>query len=232
MIDHYDWAGGREAMIRFGPSMGPVVVAVLPLFEEANRTRTFVSGILRRLAERDIAGALPDLPGQGESLVPTENAMLAGWRTALSSAALAAADDRPVHILSCRGGALLDHDVKAASRWQLAPAKGEALVRELLRTSAAAGSRVDIDLDNYNDEGSAVAIAGNALSRTLLRDLNAADCVREGAVRVVRLETDPAVADRKVSGAPLWRQSEPGDDPALADLLADDLADWIARCAS
>ena len=75
MIDHYDWAGGREAMIRFGPSTGPVVVAVLPLFEEANRTRTFLTGVLRRLAERHIASVLPDLPGQGESLVPTENAM-------------------------------------------------------------------------------------------------------------------------------------------------------------
>ena len=232
MIDHYDWAGGREAMIRFGPATGPVVVVVLPLLEEANRTRTFVSGILRRLAARDIAGALPDLPGQGESLVPTENAMLAGWRTALASAATAAAGERPVHILSFRGGALLDHDVKAASRWQLAPAKGAALSRELRRPSAAAGARIDIDLANYNDEGGPVTIAGNALSRTLLRDLNAADCVREGAVRVVRLDTDPAVADRKVAGAPLWRQSEPGDDPALADLLADDIADWIAQCAS
>ncbi|HWU74353.1 MAG TPA: hypothetical protein VN137_12780, partial [Sphingomonas sp.] len=175
---------------------------------------------------------LPDLPGQNESPVATEYAMLAGWRTALASAAKTAGGERPVHILSCRGGALLDHDVKAASRWQLAPAKGEALVRELLRTSAAAGARIEIDLGNYNDEGGPVTIAGNALSRTLLRDLNAADCVREGAVRVVRLDTDPAVADRKVAGAPLWRQSEPGDDPPLADLLADDIADWIARCAS
>lgn len=232
MIDHYDWAGGREAMIRFGPAKGPVVVAVLPLFEEANRTRTFVSGVLRRLADRGIAGALPDLPGQGESLVPTENAMLAGWRTALDSAAAAAAGERPIHILSIRGGALLDHDVKAASRWQLAPAKGEALVRELLRTSAAAGAPVELDLSNYSDDGGAVTIAGNALSRTLLRDLNAADCVRDGAVRVIRLDSDPAVADRKVAGAPLWRQSEPGDDPMLAALLADDIADWIARCAS
>lgn len=232
MIDHYDWAGGREAMIRFGPATGPVVVAVLPLFEEANRTRTFVTGLLRSLADRGIAGALPDLPGQGESAVVTENAMLAGWRTALTAAAATAAGKRPVHILSFRGGALLDHGVKAASRWQLAPAKGEALVRELLRTSAAAGVRVDIDLGNYNDEGGAVTIAGNMLSRTLLRDLNAADCVRDGAVRVVRLETDPAVADRKVAGAPLWRQSEPGDDPALAALLADDIAGWIDRCAS
>lgn len=230
MIDHYDWAGGREAMMRFGPAAGPVVVAVLPLFEEANRTRTFVTGVLRRLAERGIAGALPDLPGQGESLVATEYAMLAGWRTALAAAAIAIAGERPLHLFSCRGGALLDHDVKAASRWQFAPAKGEALIRELFRTSAAAGTPVEIDLDNHNDERGPVTIAGNRLSRPLLRDLNAADCVREGAVRVVRLDTDPAVADRKVAGAPLWRQSEPGNDPALADLLAEDIADWITRC--
>ena len=59
MIDHYDWAGGREAMLRFGPAGGPVVVAALPLFEEANRTRSFVVTILRLLAARGIAGALP-----------------------------------------------------------------------------------------------------------------------------------------------------------------------------
>ena len=29
-------------MIRFGPDTGPVVVAALPLFEEANRTRAFM----------------------------------------------------------------------------------------------------------------------------------------------------------------------------------------------
>ena len=232
MIDHYDWAGGSEAMIRFGPAGGPVVVAALPLFEEANRTRAFTVTLLRLLAERGIAGALPDLPGQGESLIATEYAMLAGWRTALAAAASEAAGERPVHILSFRGGALLDHDVKAASRWQLAPAKGEALVRELLRTSAAAGAKVEIDLTNYNDEGGPVTIAGNLLSRPLLRDLNAADCVRDGTVRVVRLDTDPAVADRKIDGAPLWRRAEPGDDPTLAALLADDIADWIASCAS
>lgn len=232
MIEQYDWAGGREAMIRFGPATGPIVLAVLPLFEEANRTRTFASGLLRRLAERGIGSILPDLPGQNESLVATEHAMLAGWRAALASAAASAASGAPVHILSFRGGALLDHDVKAASRWQLAPAKGEALVRELFRASAAAGAPLDLDLTDYNDEGGPVTIAGNRVSRHLLRDLNAADCVRDGTVRVVRLATDPAVADRKVEGVPLWRQAEPGDDPELAALLAADVADWIARCAS
>lgn len=231
MTHYYDWAGGREAVLRFGPSTGPVVVLALPLFEEANRTRTFAVGLLRRLADRGVGGLLPDLPGQNESPVATEHAMLAGWRAAFAASVTTAAG-RPVHSVTMRGGSLIDHDASVASRWQLAPAKGEALIRELFRTAQAAGEPVEIDLHAWSDEGGPVAIAGNRISRPLLRDLNAADCVREGLVRVVRLDTDPAVADRKVLGAPLWRRSEPGDDPALADMLADDIADWIARCAS
>ncbi|MDB5680694.1 MAG: hypothetical protein JWO16_499 [Sphingomonas bacterium] len=230
MSDAYDWAGGREAMLRFGPAAGPVVVFALPLLEEANRTRTFAVGLLRKLADRGVGGVLPDLPGQNESVVATEHAMLAGWRAAFAAAA--AATGRPVHSVTMRGGSLIDHDADVATRWQLAPAKGEALIRELFRTAQAAGEPVEIDLDAWSDEGGPVTIAGNRISRPLLRDLNAADCVREGLVRVVRLETDPAVADRKVEGAPLWRRSEPGDDPALAALLADDIADWIEHCAS
>jgi len=230
MIHHYDWAGGREAMIRFGPATGPVVVLALPLFEEANRTRTFATGLLRQLADRGIGSVLPDLPGQNDSPVATEHAMLAGWRAAFAAAV--AATGRPAHSVTIRGGSLVDHDAAVLGRWQLAPAKGEALVRELFRTAQAGGEPVEIDLNAWSDEGGPVAIAGNRVSRPLLRDMNAADCVRDGLVRVVRLETDPAVADRKVAGVPLWRQSEPGNDPALAALLADDIADWIDRCAS
>lgn len=230
MSDTYDWAGGREAMLRFGPANGPVVLLALPLFEEANRTRTFAVGLLRKLADRGVGGVLPDLPGQNESPVATEHAMLAGWRAAFATAA--AATGRPVHSVTMRGGSLIDHDAHVVARWQLAPAKGEALIRELFRTAQAAGEPVEIDLDAWSDEGGPVTIAGNRISRPLLRDLNAADCVRDGLVRVVRLDTDPAVADRKVEGAPLWRRSEPGDDAALAAILADDIADWIARCAS
>ena len=48
--------------------------------------------------------------------------------------------------------------------------------------------------------------------------------------RVVRLSSDPAPADRHVDASPLWRRAEPGDNPALAELLADDIAAWIAAC--
>ena len=107
MIDHYDWVGGREAMIRFGPATGPVVVAVLPLFEEANRTRTFVVGLLRRLADRGIAGLLPDVPGQGESLVPLANCTLPRMAEAIEALAGQQRDSgRTPYALGIRSGAL------------------------------------------------------------------------------------------------------------------------------
>jgi hypothetical protein len=40
-FDTYDWPGGREAKLRFGPDSGSIVIVALPLFEEANRTRQF-----------------------------------------------------------------------------------------------------------------------------------------------------------------------------------------------
>ena len=83
MIDHYDWPGGREAMLRFGPATGPVVIAVMPLFEEANRTRAFMVAMLRALADRGIAGILPDLPGTGESRTEAKDITLSDWVASL-----------------------------------------------------------------------------------------------------------------------------------------------------
>ena len=44
---------------------------------------------------------------------------------------------------------------------------------------------------------------------------------------MVRLESDPRAADRKLPGSALWRAAEPGVDPALQALIADDVARWI-----
>jgi hypothetical protein len=204
MIDHYDWEGGSEAMLRFGPADGPVVVAALPLFEEANRIRTFTVTMLRALAERGIAGVLPDLPGQGESLVPTEAATLANMRQAFA----AIPGD---YTIAIRSGALLDAGDRSA-RWHLAPQQGAELLRELNRLRQA---------------GTAGDFGGNRLSPTLLAELeNAASA----EARVVRHESDARTADLKVPGAPLWRRAEPDNDPELAELLADDIAAWVRTC--
>lgn len=219
MIDRYDWPGGQEALWRFGPANGPVVLLLLPPFEEANRTRTFAVGLLRALATRGVASILPDLPGQGDSLLPTESASLADWRAAVT--ALVAASDRPVVGASIRASALFDTDADLAGRWQLSPQSGAALVRELTRIARPTG---------IDRSAAVVEIAGNRIATTLLEDLDAATPCDTHPRRIVRLGTDPEDADLRIDAAPLWRRAEPGDDPTLAEQLADDLAAWSRAC--
>ncbi|KQM88495.1 hypothetical protein ASE67_01695 [Sphingomonas sp. Leaf23] len=219
MIDRYDWPGGQEALWRFGPADAPVVMLLLPPFEEANRTRTFAVGLLRALATRGIASILPDLPGQGESLLPTEAANLADWRAAVT--ALVAASDRPVIGAAIRAGALFDTDADLAGRWHLSPQPGAALVRELGRIARPTG---------IDRTAPVVEIAGNRIATALLDELDAATPCDAHPRRIVRLGTDPEDADLRIDAAPLWRRAEPGDDPALAEQLADDLFAWSRAC--
>ncbi|MES2337602.1 MAG: hypothetical protein V4537_05850 [Pseudomonadota bacterium] len=218
MIDAYDWAGGREGMLRLGPDDAPVVIVALPPFEEANRTRTFAVTTMRALAERGVASALPDLPGTNDSLIATEDATLAAWRTAFAAAAEATG---AVTSVAIRGGALIDTEAALAGHWHLAPQTSAMLVRELTRIHDAGGG---------NSDETVIEIAGNRLSRHLLGELGAAIVSRD-RVRTVRLTNDAQPADVKIDGSPLWRRAEPDNDPALAALLADDIVAWVRTCA-
>jgi hypothetical protein len=233
-IDHYDWPGGREALLRFGPDHGPVIIALLPLFEEANRTRTFTVGLLRKLADRGIVSLLPDLPGQGESLVPL--AALTGAEMTKAVAALAdrcGAEGSQVYTLGIRSGALLDTQARLGGRWRFSPQTGDELLRELRRVWQAAGQRGGAEA-MMSPGPDPIEIAGNRLSAQLLASFAGATPLDQPGVprRVIRLATDPAPAARRIDAAPLWRRTEPGDDPALAALLADDIAQWLATCAA
>ncbi len=214
-FDHYDWARGREAMLRFGPETGPIVVAALPLFEEANRTRQFVVTILRALAARGIGSVLPDFPGTGESLVTTSTARLRDQREAY--AALVQRLGAETYACAIRSGALFDEGAALAGRWYLAPQTGGDLIRDLKRIRSVARGRSLVDY------------AGNLLSADMLDDLHGAPLTADVA-RIVRLDTDPRDADVTYSGLPLWRRAEPGTDIVLSQALADDIVQWIASC--
>jgi len=233
LIDSYAWASGREAMLRFGPAKGPVVIATLPLFEEANRTRAFVVTILRQLALRGFAGALPDLPGTGESVIGTEQAALSYWIEAFAAATTALRTTyESVHVIGFRGGALVDRDAVVDSRWFFSPLTGATVTRDLGRVALAAAKEAGTSFDpaTLTAPGSPIEIAGNPLSRELLAELARAEPTSTAPLRTVRLTTDPLTADRHVAGTPLWRRSEPDNDAPLAALLADDIAGWIKSC--
>lgn len=230
MIDHYDWAGGREAMLRFGPDEGPVVVLALPLLEEANRTRTFAVGMLRNLADRGIGSVLPDLPGTGESLIAIGDTTIDEMRDAFAAAVYRL--NRPAVAVGIRSGTLLDTSARMHGRWHLAPTEGLSIVRELVRIKNADGGPKTYDTRTIMDAPQPIEIAGNMLSGAMFADLlNCSPLDQSGiARRVVRLESDPKPADHKVPGSPLWRRAEPGNDPALAEVLADDIAAWVQQC--
>lgn len=228
MSDTYAWARGHEAHLCLGPGSGPVVLIAPALFEEANRTRAFTVAIMRALASRGVASILPDLPGTNDSLVATQDARLEDWRAAFA----AAVPPRPTHGVAIRGGALIDGEANLAGRYHLSPPTGADLVRDLVRTRLAAVREGGAGFDpaEIDRPGPPIMLAGNAVARELLVALKTAE--PSPADRVVRLDGDPRAADGVVPGRPLWRSAEPDTDPALAAAIADDIADWIARCAA
>ncbi|HWK36514.1 hypothetical protein [Sphingomonas sp.] len=239
MIDRYDWAGGQEAMLRFGPLDGPVVVFAQPLFEEANRTRALIVSVARALARRRIASAIPDLPGTGESLVPTRDVTIMMMREAFEGAAARFdREGRETYGAGIRSGALLDPLALLSGRWHLAPVDGARVLRELTRIKQI---EVDHSLNEFwylegdtaiESGHSPVAIAGNLVSPHLLSELTALTPFDQPDIprRVVRLDSDPEPADVKLPGPPLWRRAEPDNDRALVELLADDLTAWVRSC--
>jgi hypothetical protein len=115
-----------------------------------------------------------------------------------------------------RGGALIDDSVEAHCWWRFAPARGQALARDLDRASLAGGAEW----------------AGYPASAELRRDLAAAEPAGVPKLRVVRLSTDAGEADGKIEGPALWRRSEPGTSEELAAALAADLNAWSRACAA
>lgn len=218
-------------MLRFGPDAGPVVVVALPLFEEANRTRAFAVTVLRALAERRIAGALPDLPGQGESLIPTHQTDLAQLHAGFAAAA--ASLGTPVFSLGIRSGALLDGGAAVTARYHLSPMNGADLRRELVRARQASSREAGDTFDPASLDSAIepVELAGNLIAPAFLTELGTATPSIE-AVRTVRLETEAKPADAKLPGSPLWRRAEPDNDLAFAEAVADDIAQWIAACGA
>ncbi len=217
-----------EHIMRTAPAgnLAATVLIVPPLFEEANRTRRTLVLAMRALAAKGFAARLPDLPGQNESPVPLVEADLTRWRAALAE--VADGIDGPVVVASLRGGALIDHETRAAAWWRLAPVGGASLLRTLLRARISADREAGIasTLDGLQAEAAAapLLLAGNLLSPAMIAELGAAEVQPVEPLRRVALGADG------IPGTPLWLRAEPGEDAGMAEAIAADIAGWSKTC--
>lgn len=214
-----------------GPPGGPTVLFIPPLFDEANRLRRTLVLTMRALSARGMASLCPDLPGQNDSLVPTEAVMLADWRTALAD--VAAAEAGPLLVASWRGGALLDDAVAGAiGWWRMAPVAGASLVKTMIRTRIAgekeAGRSVSADELRAMVADGPVELAGNFLNGDMLIQLDAAIPAEVAPLRTVAVGS----GEGKLPGSALWLRAEPGEDAAMAEAMAVDIQAWAMTCAA
>lgn len=213
--ERYSSGGRDEWMMRIGAADAPPLLFVPPLFEEMNRTRVFMAAMMRACAARGYCCWLPDLPGTGESERSLAECGWNDWRDAVRTIPeLVAASGNKIVSVALRGGCLLDDAEGIAASWRFAPVDGAALKRDLERAGMMSGG----------------GHAGYEPSAALLSDLGEARPAAISPVRVVRLSTDRGEADLQVDGPALWRRSEPGNAPVLAEALADDIASWMPTC--
>jgi hypothetical protein len=214
--DRYRAGNSEELIQRVGADHAIQILILEPLFEEKNRTRRLIAQMMRLLDGEAIGTALPDLPGTGESMINVDALEFVDWLDAVQSVIEAV---QPSVIASLRGGCLLDASVSPASRWRFAPETGVRVVRDLERMRLTSGT----------DES---VYGGHRLRQSFVEHIRSAPLQPYPRCRTVRLDTDALQADLKVSGTPLWRRAEPGEDAALAKHLADDLALWSRTCAA
>jgi hypothetical protein len=208
----YIWRSGSELWIRYNINSPIQILIIQPFFEESNRCRHLLTSVMRGLATNGIGSVLPDLPGSGESSTDISSVTFGDWQDAVKAAAEKV---KPTVVAAFRGGALLDAAISAKGHWRFVPETGVRIVRDLRRTKLT---------------GNAL-YAGHAISDDFLGALETVLPSPLAPLRTVRLENDAGEADARVTGSPLWRRAEPGDDPELAFALVSDLTDWVKQCA-
>ncbi len=182
--------------------------------------RRTVALMARHLADAGMGVVIPDLPGMGEHGLSAADTSIADMRRCVSALVTSLAQDgKPVMMAGLRAGCLFDAVPSTSGTWRFAPETGDRLVRTIMRTETS---------EESDDEHAFVL--GQRVSRAFLAELSDAGLADLPKARTVRLATDRAPADLHVDASPLWRHAEPGEDPVLARVLADDLINWTKTC--
>lgn len=210
-----DGESSEEYALAFDHGREQRLLIIPALFDEMNRMRRFTVEVMRRLDASGIDCVLPDLPGTNESLAPLETQSLGSWQAAMKAAA---AHFRTTHVLAIRGGAMLVPD--SLPGWLYAPAKGSAILRQILRARTLASKEAGREEKREDlvslalSEG--IELAGYRIGPQLFADLEEADAGPGDGLSVIE--------QAMLGGPGLWLRAEPGESRELADALAAILA--------
>jgi hypothetical protein len=208
---------GPEYALRFDGGGARLVLVIPALFDEGNKLRRLTVSVMRHLHAAEVASVLPDWPGCNESLAPLDIQTLTGWRAA---AAAAAVHFGATHILTVRGGAMLDPGTLPGLRF--AAVAGTTILRGLLRgqviAAREAGGAVTREglLERGLREG--LVLGGYDLGARMVGELDGLALPGSAAREV---------AQGEVGGGALWLRAEPGDDAAQAARLAELMVEAI-----
>jgi hypothetical protein len=222
----YEFEGHTECALCLGLDHDRRLLIIPPLFDEMNRVRRLLVTAMRHLDSLGSGSMIADLPGTHESLASLDSQNLAGWRDAMTAAAMQLG---VTHIASLRGGALIDDAMPDLPHWRLAPVKGASLLKTMIRTRIAGAKEEGVIFTEAalleEARRQAINLAGNHLSPAMIADLQ----------RAVPMEL-PHLTERQlgddIMGSPLWLRAEPQDDPAMSDALARDWDRWSRACAA
>ncbi|APG63647.1 hypothetical protein LPB140_06190 [Sphingorhabdus lutea] len=196
------------------------ILIIPPLFDEMNRMRRFICQFMTSSISFQLGSTVLDLPGCNESLQLLANQDLEIWQQAV---AVAATRFQATHILSFRGGTLIDH-VPNLPIFRVAPCKGRSLLSTLMRTEIITQKEMGniVNSDHYFAQSKLgpICLAGNMLGTNMVNALQNAQPHNAPHVHTIKIGN----GDNMISGSALWLRAEPGEDEHMANMLAAHIA--------
>ena len=173
------WEPGQPSVPE--PQRRPVLI-VPPFGEEMNKSRHLLATLGRAAAASGACAVLPDLYGTGDSEGDFGEATLATWRADVDASIRHLGEEKPVHLVGVRFGALLAAD--AAQRHRVASlilvqplADGRAQLNQMLRLRLAAAMAGGGERERSSDlrarlaAGEPLEFAGYRVNGALADDL-------------------------------------------------------------